>query len=475
MKYLILFICCFTSLASCAQIPISRENIGLDDSLQIAVIQIPREVTVPNNTSFTIRDIPYTLELKDKNAVYSTVHKLTVANKEYKAYITSLPLFQIDAPNGIVNEPKRLSRISYADKDTTFTSYAGIELRGSSSLVFPKKTYDINFYTDSTGFNNQDFKLAGMRSDDDWILDGLHNEPLRIRSYLSLNLWNDIYTPHYIDREPKAKGGVTATHSEVFVNGRYKGVFLLQEQIDRKLTKIKKPKNGMTCGEIFQGARYLGASSFDSIPKLKKYLSSWGGYDIKYPDPTEPDWDNVYDFTIFVVKGDNDAFAKAISQKFVIANAVDYFLYINALRAPDNLGKNLFLIRYDVNEPYFYAPWDLDGTFGTIYSGKRINTTNDFLNNGLLRRLLDTNADDFVAKFKSRWLTLRQDILNEEQLLKKQKVIYNNLLQERVYEREALVWNDFIYDAEGLEYMQQWTRERLDFLDQYINDLEIEE
>jgi hypothetical protein len=292
-----------------------------------------------------------------------------------------------------------------------------------------------------------------------------------MRSFISLNLWNDIYTPHYLDKEPKAKAGATAAYSEVFINGRYKGLFLLQEQVDRKLVKIKKNKRDTVRGEIFQGARYLGASSFDSIPPAKNFLASWGGYDIKYPSPSNAPWDNVYPFTDFVVNSDDDAFAKAISKQFVLDNAIDYFLYINALRAPDNLGKNLYLIRYDAGAPYFYAPWDLDGTLGTIYSGKRINTTNDFLSNGLLRRLIATDADDFITRFQARWLTLRQGVLSEEQLLKKQMDTYKLLKEQKVYEREALVWDTFIYEEEGITYMQEWTKKRLAFLDKYISDL----
>lgn len=472
MKNCFLLFLSLLALTSCAQISISKENLAIDDSLKIAVIQIPKGTPLDQVNSFEIENILYTLNIKNKDSIYTSTHTLNGLNKEYKAYITSLPLFQINAPQGIVDEPKRLASISYAHKDTTFTSYAGIELRGSSSLVFAKKTYDLNFYKDSTGFENQDFKLAGMRSDDDWILDGLYNEPLRIRSYLSLNLWNDIYTPHYLDREPEAKGGVKATHTEVFINGRYKGVFLLQEQVDRKLTKIKKIKGDTIRGEIFQGARYLGASSFDSIPVQKNYLPSWGGYDIKYPPQTNRYWDNVYPFTQFVIESDDDAFAKGIKDKFVINNAIDYFLYINAVRAPDNLGKNLYLIRYDIDEPYFYAPWDLDGSFGTIFSGKRINTTDDFLNNGLLRRLLATDADDFISRFATRWTGLRKNALSEKTLLDKQQTIYNQLLNELIYEREALVWDNFVYDQEGVDYMQEWTRNRLEFLDGYIKGLE---
>ena len=101
----------------------------------------------------------YKLTVSSTGDIYKKSHSVTGNGKKYKTYITNLPLIQIDAPNGIVNEPKRMSQLSYAYKDTIFTSYAGIELRGSSSIVFPKKTYDLNFYTDSTGTKNQDFKL----------------------------------------------------------------------------------------------------------------------------------------------------------------------------------------------------------------------------------------------------------------------------------------------------------------------------
>lgn len=468
MKYAILAILVALSSSSCAQTTWNSQRLALDDSLNIAVIQVPKGRSLNSTEIFTLGTQKYTLKLSQPDALYSKPHTLHTSDRSYKAYITYLPLIQVDAPNGIVNEPKRLSKIAYAHKEKEFTSHAGIELRGSSSLVFPKKTYDINFYKDSLGRENRDVKLAGMRSDDDWILDGLYNEPLRMRSHLSLNLWNDIYSPHYLDKEPKAKAGATAVYSEVFVNGHYQGIFLLQEQVDRKLVKIKKNKGDTVRGEIFQGARYLGANTFDSIPPKKNYLASWGGYDIKYPTPTNVFWDNVYPFTDFVINSDDSAFAKGIENRFVINNAIDYFLYINALRATDNLGKNVYLIRYDANTPYFYAPWDLDGTFGTIFSGKRINTTDDFLFNGLLRRLITTDASDFVSRFQARWKELRASQLSTEQLLKKQRKNYEMLSENLLFEREAMAWKSFTYDEEELDYMQDWTRQRLTFLDEHI-------
>ena len=469
-----LFVCgLFSITTSSAQTDVHiLQSLAIDDSLSMAVIHTSMVKDIRGSVEVSYKNVPYTLELSKGEASTGTTYRLINSKgKVYTVYITkhSLLQFYIDEP--IVNEPKRMATFICTDKDTLIETHVGIELRGSSSLVFPKKTYDINAYTSSDGASNQDLKMHDMRTDDDWILDAIHNEPLRLRSHLSYQLWKEIHTPYYIKKEPKAKAGVETRFCEVFINDRYKGVYLLSEQVDRKLLKLKKQKGDTTRGELFQGARYLGASSFDSIPQKRNYMLSWGGYDIKYPVPTDTPWDNLYDFTDFVLNSDDTAFAKEISSRFDMANVIDYFLFVNALRAPDNLGKNIYVARYKEGEPYFYVPWDLDGTFGTIFSGRRISTTDDFLTNGLLRRLMTVNPDNFIQRFQERWIELRKGVFEISSLQQRQSDLYTLLKDDLLYEREQKRWSDFVYDAEGLAYMNDWTEKRLLFLDGFIGQM----
>lgn len=470
MCFLMLFCCLFAITISHAQSEIP--SIAIDDSLSIAVVHSSVLKDIRGSVAVSYKNELYTIELSKGEVNTTTTYRLINSKgKTYTLYTTKHPLFQfyIDAP--IVNEPKRMATLTYTDKDTVLQTYAGIELRGSSSLVFPKKTYDINLHTSADGTSNQDLKIDTMRSDDDWILDAIHNEPLRMRSHLSYQLWKDIHTPYYQVKEPKAKAGVETRYCEVFINDHYKGMYLVSEQVDRKLLQLKKQKGDTTRGELFQGARYLGASSFDSIPQKKNYLLSWGGYDIKYPVPTNTPWDNLYEFTDFVLHSDDSAFAKDISSRFQMENVIDYFLFINALRAPDNMGKNIYVARYTENEPYFYVPWDLDGTFGTIFNGKRVSTTDDFLTNGLLRRLIAVNPDNFIERFQNRWLELRKGVFETTSLQQRQTEIYASLKKDLFYEREQKRWPAFSYDEEGLEYMNTWTEKRLLFLDGFIGKM----
>lgn len=464
MKVFKIILIVLVSVNCLAQKNLDKERLALDDSLGIAIFQI-KNSSLDNGVEFL---------WKGKNIQVTggdSTHFVMINQKKYKVYNTPLPLLQINAPNGIVNEPKRMSTIQYADSSETLTSFAGIELRGSSSQFFPKKTYDLNFYKDSLGTENRDVRFGTMRKDDDWILDGLYNEPLRLRSHLSLSLWREIHQPTYLDKEPKAVSGVTTQFCEVFVNGRYKGIYLLSEQVDRKLLKLVKEDSTGVRGELFQGSSYDGAVTFDSLPPKKNFMRRWGGHDIEYPYPNNHPWDNLYPFTDVVVNGGETAFAKAVKEQLQLDNIVDYFLFINAVRAPDNLGKNIYLARYDAGAPYFYVPWDLDGTFGTIFSGQRMNKTSDFLTNGLLRRLIAENPENFIERFKERWLELRETSLKTEDLITWQKHQYYLLLKSGAYEREKLAWDTFDYDLSEIAYMENWTQKRLQFLDSYISNL----
>ncbi|MEP0266635.1 CotH kinase family protein [Dokdonia sp.] len=476
MKFNIVIVCFLTlglqSSIMYSQQVISEQAMAIDDSLSIAVISIYTNPDIQEVTTISYKNTIYELDINTEKPITEVKHTLIQnEGKKYTLYVTELPLFQFHTEKTIVNEPKRMTSVSYIDKHIAITTHAGIELRGSSSLVFQKKTYDFNLYEDEKGTFNQHLAMDEMRTDDDWILDALYNEPIRLRSYLSFNIWNHIHKPYYLDREPKAKAGIEAHFTEVFINNSYKGLYLLTEQVDRKLLKIKKEQGDTIRGELFQGARYLGASSFDSLPEKKNYLLSWGGYDIKYPVPTNTPWDSLYEFTDFVLHSDDLDFEKEIASRFNIDNLIDYFLFINTLRAPDNLGKNIYIARYDIEEPYFYVPWDLDGTFGTIYSGKRVETTDVFLTNGLLRRLLLVNPNNFISRLKKRWLVLRKDILHTISITSRQRMAYERLYKNLLYEREGIRWGRMDNTSEELEYMQEWTKKRLLFLDQYFAGL----
>ena len=110
-------------------------------------------------------------------------------------------------------------------------------------------------------------------------------------------------------------------------------------------------------------------------------------------------------------------------------------------------------------------PWDLDGVLGIIQDGKRIATTNDILTNMLFDRLASTNAADYKALLKQRWLELRQGLYSNEALHQRIDETYQMLDNTKLYERDSLMWERSKTTTDDYEYMTNWLEKRLIYLD----------
>ncbi|GHU68371.1 hypothetical protein FACS189413_05080 [Bacteroidia bacterium] len=395
----------------------------------------------------------------------------------YALYFTALPLIYLAATDNIVDEPKVPATFTMVESNThTITSDIGIETRGGYTQgAYAKKSYKIVFREDASQQNNKDVSLLGMRSDDDWDLQAMANEPLRMNEKTSFDIWRKINRLSYQSSEPDAVNGSRMNYAELFLNGEYKGVYCVSEPVDRKQLKLKKyDENKGIRGELYKSNGW-GATVFLNCPPYDNNSFSWvneigHGYECEYPNEVFPDWKKMYDFVYFVMYGSDADFYARYHTFFNVENLVDYFLLMNVARAWDNAGKNLFVARYNTNEPYFYVPWDYDGTFGTKWDGSKEPATGDIKTNVFYRRLLkDYSGNGFMQKLQEKWKQLRNDWLTISGLMDMFYENYNFLLENGIYEREELIWSEkdnYHFDNQYIDYMENWITERLSYLDE---------
>jgi hypothetical protein len=268
-------------------------------------------------------------------------------------------------------------------------------------------------------------------------------------------------------------------YAELFLNGEYKGIYCVSEPVDRKQLKLKKydVKKGIQ-GELYKSHGW-GSAVFSSCPPYDNNCFSWvnengHGYDCEYPNEVYPNWKDMYDFVHSVMYDSDTQFYAQYQTFFNVDNAIDYFIFLNVARARDNTGNNLFVARYNANEPYFYEPWDFDGTFGNQWDGTEDNTTNDILTNGFYTRLLKDNSENgFRQRLKMKWQQLRDDWLTVSGLMDLFYENYDYLNLNAVYKREELVWQDkdnYYFNSQYIKYMEDWIAERLKFLDNEFNN-----
>lgn len=197
----------------------------------------------------------------------------------------------------------------------------------------------------------------------------------------------------------------------------------------------------------------------------------WGGHELKYPKEDDvTDWQNLYSFTDYVMNSSNADFVENIWTKFSYKNYLDYFIFLNLLRATDNRGKNIYLAKYKTDEVYFYVPWDLDGCFGTDYRGVKVNITDDILDNGFYRRVIRLNPQNYSTSIANKWFDYRDNILKTEKLIESFENTFQFLSDNKVYEREAIVHSNYQYNQQELDYLLTWLQNRLSYLDNYFSN-----
>ncbi|UOQ54813.1 CotH kinase family protein [Hymenobacter cellulosivorans] len=395
----------------------------------------------------------------------NSAYQVTAQGQRFTLYFTQLPVVHLDARNPIVDSPSTYAKFTLAEPNGTVTELsAGVEIRGAYSQTYPKKSYELSLWNDTTGATSRDARLLQMRTDNKWNLQALYNEPLRLRSKVANEVWLDMHQIYYKASEPDAKNGIATAYVEVFVNNEYKGIYSLTERVDRKQLKLKKYDKGIK-GELYKGSSWDGAVTFTALPPYDNTSETWGGFEYKHPEE-EINWSNLYAFVGFVKSSSDQEFYSRYQEQLKLDNAVDYYIFLNLLRATDNTGKNLYIAKYKTGEPYFFVPWDLDGVFGTDWQGLNSPTTDDLLSNGLFDRLSqDCAANGFRSALSRRWTQLRTTVLTEDRLRAKFAAAHNYLQANNVYARERHAWRDFTYSPDQLTYMNTWLHDRLAYLD----------
>jgi subtilisin-like proprotein convertase family protein len=124
----------------------------------------------------------------------------------------------------------------------TFEGKIGIEIRGSSSQQFPKKSF--SFETLDAEGQEMDTSLLGLPAEHDWVLHAPYSDKTLIRNALTYKLYSEMghYSPRF-------------RFVELVINRQYQGVYLLVEKIkrDRHRVNIAKLGRGNTSGGSLTG------------------------------------------------------------------------------------------------------------------------------------------------------------------------------------------------------------------------------
>jgi len=417
-----------------------------------------------------------------------------------------LPLFSINTSGStIVDEPKIDAEITIAQVDIiSFTGKIGIEIRGASSQMFPKKSY--GFETRDENNEDLDVSVLGMPEEEDWILYAPYSDKSLVRNILIYDLSRDM--DRYASR---------SQFVELNINNTFQGVYVFMEKLKRDsnridINKLKDDENtgeDLTGGYILKIDKTAGSNLGEGYNDQNSFTSLYGppsatiGQEINFLYE-EPDAEDITTEQKIYISNYMAQFEDALaSDDFTdpvlgyttyidVDSFIDFFLLNELSNNVDGYRLSTFMYK-DKNEKLEIGPiWDFNLAFGNAdyCSGGETNVwaykfnercSEDFWQVPFWwnRFLQDP---EFVARLKDRWNSLRGGVLPNGSINSKVDGYSTTLNKAGSINSNFDTWNilgtyiwpnKFIGSSHSDEigYLKNWTTDRLSWLDGAINGL----
>jgi len=413
--------------------------------------------------------------------------------------------YKINARMGVIYNGEGV-RNYLTDPFNHYDGWIGIELRGSSSLTFPKKSYAVET-RDSLG-NDKSVSLLGLPSEADWVFYGPYNDKTLIRDVLAYKLARDM--GRYASR---------SRFFEMVINGEYKGVYVLLEKIKRDANRvnIKKLNPADTTGDALTGGYIIKVdkldgenndgwySNFRPFPQLSARIF----YQYHYPKPEDiveaqknyiKAWIYSFESAMF-----GPYYADTIlgySKYIDVQSFVDYILLNELVKNIDAYRLSTFFYKdRDSRNPKLFAGpvWDFNLAFGNCDYYQAYNSSgwyleyvseysnipsweNYFIPFWWKKIFTDQN---FQNKFRQRWIALRNSVWTYEKINTTIDSLFQLLEESRQRNFQKwpvigqYVWPNYYvgqtYEDE-INYLKNWLSSRLVWMDyQLITSVEKDE
>ena len=412
-----------------------------------------------------------------------------------KLQFTFLPIVEI---NSVVEKNiYNTGTVTVLLPDEDIVSPARVKYRGSASNshVYLKRNYHIKFQ-DEEG-NKMDYKLFnGLRSDNNWLLDGGTLDHMRVRNRVLTDLWLDFASkPYYSDIEPKALNASRGKMVELFRNGEYQGIYNMCEAMDRKQMKLAKTdeETGEIHGQLWKAGQRTTTTRMATAPQYDNFMETWDGFETQYPnfdDLCPTDYSTLHDAVDFVAHSTDAEFDKHAHEYLDEPVLRDIAILLQVIFAYDNMGKNTYWATHDRNDGPMITPavWDLDTSLGQSWRNNEYHPS--YLKPDIdvftytsnvdvyLKRLIKWNVDDFSTLAAQRYRDLRKGVLSTGSIISRFASCIDMLRHAGAAQREEARWvrcsdlngRSINFDAE-LQYLTQWVTQRMQWLDEhYYNE-----
>lgn len=410
---------------------------------------------------------------------------------------SNLPIVVINTNNQIILDDPKITcdmgiiwngaglRNYLTDPFNDYNGKIGIEIRGSTSQQYPKKSY--GFETRDALGNNLNVNLLGLPKENDWILYGAYPDKTLMRNEITYALFEQMHpwSPRFV-------------YCELVIDGEYLGVYTLIEKIKRDKNRIDIAKldiddnagDSLTGGYIIKIDKPTGSSStpwFSFYQNKLKFLY----HDPKYSELsfTQRNYIRNYvsDFEDAIYSPDFDDPETGYRSYINVESFIDFMLMQELGRTVDGYRSSSFMYKdkdskggkltcgpmWDFNLSYGNADYCLGyDTTGWQYNFVEVCPFYPIEPPEWWPRFLEDST--FTNELQCRWQYLRSTILEKNYIDNwiDSTATYLEESQERNFTRwpilgQYVAWNYFIGQTfqEEIDYLKWWFQSRSEYMD----------
>jgi hypothetical protein len=394
---------------------------------------------------------------------------------------------KIDATMGIIyNGPGQENHLG--DSMNHYQGNIKIAVRGSTSVGFAQRSYAV----DLKNANDEDtsVSLLDMPEEEDWILYAPGCDKSLIRNIIAYQLSNEA-----------GRYAARTRLCELVLNGDYRGVYVLEENIKRSPDRVavQKMEANDTTGEDLTGG-YIIQINRGGIADTEAFVSNYmpcqgAATDIRfrfeYPRPEniqqpQKEYIAAYvdSFENALANIDPDDINNGYRRYIDVPSFIDFSIMQELSNNVDGYRISSYLYK-PKNDKLFAGPvWDFNIAYGNAYYYNSYSAENfrwdlpcpffdPYLNPFWWNKFLeDTN---YVHEFKCRYSELRSGPLSVVHLSQMMDSLREMLEipQQRHFEKWPVLGryiNPNIYIGQTwedeMEYLETWLYERIAFLDE---------
>ncbi len=415
----------------------------------------------------------------------------------------TLPIIKINTEGRtIVDEPKIMAKMqvinnsngvnNFDDTNYEYDGYVGIEIRGNTAQMFPKKSYTVE--TRLIDGSNNNVSLLGMPEENDWVLHGPYSDKSLMRNALAYSIGNAMGNGWH----PRTR------FVEVEINGEYRGVYLFTEKIkiDKNRVDIAKLKPEDNAGDQLTGGYIISIDRDQEGSWNSPFMGRTGSVDVPF-SYVDPDYEDltiqqrdyirgyITDFE-YALHGSNFKDPELGYRAYInVETFVDYFIITELSRDLDGYRVSVYFHKDKDSKggKLTMTPfWDYNICFGNanfFSAGNTIGWASDGIGSGDWYEIpfwWDRFREDpyFETVLKYRWEKLREHVISKNTINNFIDSCQNVLkdAQVRNFEKfnilNSYVWpNNYIggtYENE-VNYLKNWISDRIDWLDMQMDKI----